>query len=169
MTLTEIFILLFATGMIVSLFLTRRDQLFRSLPMLLLIGVFVCTSCRPVLAAPHLAALGASDNALNKEQKALDESLRLNPEGTLYTGVESVQQQPFGQKPNDTAIKKTILSDVEDDLVVEVTNGSVQLTGRVEDKQTAQDIVARVKQIPGVQEITFSLGLEKPAVKVTLN
>lgn len=168
MALTEMFILLFATGTIAiaSLFLTRREPLLQSLTMLLVIGVFVGTSSHPVLAAPHLAALGANDSPLTKEQKALDKNLRFNPEGTQYTGLESVQQQSSGKRLNDAEIKEAIQSDVRDDLVVNVTNGSVMLTGRVEDKETAKAIVEQIKQIPGVREITFSLGIEKLAEEV---
>lgn len=182
-TPTEMLILLFTTGIIVlwtryllrrgfanaiaSLVLIRRDRLFQSLAILLVIGVFVCTSSRPVLAVPHLAALGAEDRALTKEDKALDENLRLNPEKTQYTGLESVDfpQQPSGKQLSDAEIRNTILSNVRKDLDVSVTNGSVLLNGRVEDKETAQDVVEQIKQIPSVREITFSLGLEDSADK----
>ncbi|MBD2308983.1 BON domain-containing protein [Chroococcidiopsis sp. FACHB-1243] len=168
MALTEIFILSFVTGTIaiVGLFLTKRNRLSAPVVLLLAIGVFICTSSRPVLAAPHFAALGADDNALTKEQKALDENLRSNPEGTQYTGLESVPKDSSGKQLNDVAIKEFILSNVRGDLAVDVTNGSVMLTGRVEDKKTARAIVEQIKQIPSVQEISFSLGLEKPTVKL---
>lgn len=168
MTVTQTFISLFVTRMIAiaSLFLTKHNRLLQPVAILLAVGIFVCTSSCPVLAAPHLAALGSNDSALTQEQKALDKNLRLNPEATQYTGLESVQQQGSNLRLNDTAIKEVILSDVRGDLVVDVTNGSVMLTGRVEDKETAQAIVEQVKQIPGVREITFSLGLEKPTVKL---
>lgn len=168
MTLTELFILLFATGTISGLFLIKRDRLFQSLAMLFMIGIFVCTSSRPAIAAPHLAALGAEDRALTKEQKALDENLRISPEGTQYTGLETVQQSS-SEQPDDAEIQKAILSDVWSDvsnLTVGVTSGSVLLNGRVEDKETAQAVIEQIKQIPGVREITFSLGLSNPAEKV---
>lgn len=171
MALPETFILLFVSGTVAlaGLFLTKCNRLFLPLVLLLAIGVFVCTSSYPVLAAPHLGALGANDRALSKEQKALDKNLRLNPEGTQYTGLESIQRQSSGKQLNDAQIKEAIRSNVRGDLVVDVTNGSVMLTGRVEDKETAQAIVEQVKQIPGVQEISFSLGLEKSAVKLMAN
>lgn len=116
-----------------------------------------------------MAALGADDSALTKEQKAFDENLRLNPEGTQYTGLESVPKQSSGKQLNDAQVEEAIRSNVRDNLAVNVTNGSVMLTGRVEDKETAQAIVEQVKQIPGVQEISFSLGLEKSSVKLMAN
>ncbi len=63
---------------------------------------------------------------------------------------------------SDDSIKKSIKPYTSDSLVVEVANGSVQLSGRV-DKETAQNIVEHIKAIPGVHEITFNLGLNNKA------
>jgi len=46
------------------------------------------------------------------------------------------------------------------DLVANVANGSVILSGRVENIEIARDVVKQVKEIPGVKQISFELGLE---------
>jgi osmotically-inducible protein OsmY len=47
--------------------------------------------------------------------------------------------------------------------VVNVASGSVILSGTVENVDAAREIVEQVKNIPGVQQITFELGLIEKA------
>jgi len=46
------------------------------------------------------------------------------------------------------------------DLVANVANGSVILSGRVENIEIARDVVKQVKEIPGIKQISFELGLK---------
>jgi hypothetical protein len=170
--------LLFTTG-IVLVFVrsigaslsTKHDRPFQLLTILFVVTVFVF-SVSPAIAAPYFAALGASDEALTEEQKAIDQNLRTSPEGTLYTGLETVTSSSTNQ-PDDAEIREAILkaihSDVRSDvrnLTVEVTSGSVLINGRVENRKTAQSVIDQIKKISGVREIAFSLGLKERAEKV---
>lgn len=112
---------------------------------------------------PALAALGAADQALNRGQQQLEETLKSTPTGDQYQGIEYALQPSRPQPLSDTEISRRIKS-IRRDLVSSVSNGAVRLTGRVEDKATAQNIIDQIKEIPGVHEITFDLGLEHPTV-----
>ena len=149
----------------VTLLLGNGNRLFRSLAMLMTALILLSASSFPALATPHLAALGASDRALNQPQKDLEEEgLKLDPGLGQYSGVEDVPERLFsGQPLSDSAIERKIKSEITDDLVLDIKNGEVLLSGRVEDKETAQKIVEQVKEIPGVRQITFELGLEQRA------
>lgn len=148
-----------------GLLLSKVNRPFRSLAMLMTALLLLSTTSLPALATPHLAALGASDSALNQQQKNLEEdSLKLNPGLGQYSGVEDVPERLFsGQPLSDSEIERKIKSEITDDLVIDIKNGEVLLSGRVEDKETAQNIVEQVKEIPGVRQITFELGLEEIA------
>ena len=63
---------------------------------------------------------------------------------------------------SDDSIEKSIKGFASKDVVVAVANGSVRLSGRVKDKETAQALVEQIKAITGVFEITFNLGLDNP-------
>lgn len=149
----------------VTLLLRKGERLFRPLAILTASLLLLFTSSLPALATPHLAALGASDSVLNQPQKDLEEEgLKLNPGLGQYSGVEDVPERLWtGQALSDQGIERKIKSEITDDLVIDIKNGEVLLSGRVEDKETAQDIVEQVKEIPGVRQITFELGLEKLA------
>lgn len=107
-----------------------------------------------------VAALGTSESALTEEQKALEETLKADPTGDQYKGIEysnlSVKSQP-----DDQALIAAIKPLLSDDVVVAVSNGSVRLSGSVKDKAAAEKIVESVKETEGVHEVAFDLGLAK--------
>jgi len=156
---TPLFLVMVA-ALLAMLFVTKYNRLFRSAA-ILLGAAFFLTSSLPALAAPHLAALGASDRVLNQPQKDLEEQgLKLNPGGGQYSGVEDVPERVnLGQQLSDTEIENKIKSDIANDLVIDIKNGEVLLSGMVKNQETAHNIVEQVKQIPGVRQITFELGL----------
>lgn len=119
------------------------------------------TRTSPAIAAPHLhfAALAATDN-VSEQQEALEEDLKLNPGGGHYTGLEYPEKINPNKLLGDQDIQNKVESMSDDRVIVAVTNGSVRLTGRAQDKYAAHDLVEDVKEIPGVREITFDFSLE---------
>lgn len=94
-------------------------------------------------------------------QQQLREDIKLTPGGGHYSGIEySKRTAPKEQAVSDKTIKKSIKSLTEENVIVAVSNGSVRLSGTVKDKETAQNIVEQTKEIPGVHEVTFNLGLD---------
>jgi hypothetical protein len=160
MSLTNLLIFLCVTitvGLIVqSLKTTQRP--FRSLSVVLGAILLLQTS-----SLPALAALGASDEPLSPEQKQFEEQLKLNPDGGQYKGIEFVEPQSPADGSSDAEIRDKIKSEVRNDIVVNVASGSVILSGTVENVDAAREIVEQVKNIPGVQQITFELGLIEKA------
>ncbi|MEC4806183.1 MAG: hypothetical protein SAJ12_08850 [Jaaginema sp. PMC 1079.18] len=109
-------------------------------------------------AQPAQAAMAAQDSATNPTE---EEALKTDPGGRHYSGIEYVDsEKPDGTAYNDDKIEREIKS-INDRLTAGVVNGSVIVSGRVADKATAKDVVAKVKAIPGVHEVTFDLGLEQ--------
>lgn len=143
--------------------LMQRYRFFRSAVTAFSILLLTFAQSSSALATPLIGALGTPDSALQTpEQKQLDERLKLNPGGGQYSGVEYVKKEWKRSKAlSDREIRDTIKSDIQEDLVAMVTNGSVILSGTVKDKDTARKVVKRVKRIPGVHEITFELGLKE--------
>lgn len=108
-----------------------------------------------------MAALSTKDIDLPQRQQILEEDLKLVPEGTHYSGVESIPITSRDQNPiSDTTIKKNIEFLLNNNVVVAVVNGSVRLAGTVKDRATARELVAKTKAILGVREVTFNFGLE---------
>ncbi|WP_413160212.1 BON domain-containing protein [Capilliphycus salinus ALCB114379] len=151
-----------AVGFAVPL-LIQRHRLFGSAVTLFAVLLLTFIQSSSALATPFLGALGTPDSALKTpQQRQLDERLKLNPGGGQYSGVEYVQEDlNRSQTLSDREIQNTIKSEIQEDLVAMVSNGSVILSGTVKDRQTAQNIVEEVKAIPGVHEITFELGLKE--------
>ncbi len=143
--------------------LMQRQRLFYSAVTVLGILLITFTQSSSALATPLFGALGTPDSALQTpQQKQLDQRLKLNPGGGQYSGVEYVKKDWKRSKVlSDRQIRKAIKSDIQEDLVAMVSNGSVILSGTVKDKNTARKIVREVKAIPGVHEITFELGLKE--------
>lgn len=108
------------------------------------------------LSAPATAA-AADDNALSQDQKALNETLKTTPHGNQYQGIE--YPQVTGEPLSDREITRRIQNEIPNDLKLSVSNGSVRLSGPVSDRRTAQRIVQDIKEVPGVHEISYDLGL----------
>ena len=149
-------ILLTLLAAMVILNRAKRGQL---LLIVVLLGTFF-TSNLPAPAVT-LAALGAQDSAITQQQQEQEEGLKLTPGGGQYSGLEHVDK-PSGKALSDADIQQKI-SEIRRDITVNSASGSVILSGTVEDKETAQQLVEQVKAIPGVQEVTFELGLQNPA------
>jgi hypothetical protein len=114
-------------------------------------------------AQPAQAAMATKEDVLNSKQAAFeDNDLKLNPGGRHYSGIEYVDEEaaPGQRSYSDVEIEREIKS-INSRLIAGVVNGSVIISGRVADKDTAKDIVEQVKEIPGVHEVTFELGLEQ--------
>ena len=167
MSFTNLTILLSLTviGIVgLSKILTEKKRMLHSTTVLLGIAIFIYSNSFPAIAATDLAALGANESTLPQSQQQIEEDLKVTPGGTHYSGIEYAERTAGEENAvSDDSIKKSIRAYTSDGLVVEVANGSVQLSGRVEDKETAQNIVEHTKAIPGVHEITFNLGLDNKA------
>lgn len=147
-----------------SLIVAKKKLLFGSTALLLGMVLLAYSNSAPALAANDLAALGASDRTVTLEQQQIEEDLKLNPGGGHYSGIEYSERTAPGELAvSDETIEKSIESFAGDRVIVGVASGSVRLSGRVKDKETAQNIVEQTKAIPGVHEITFNLGLDNPA------
>lgn len=152
-----------ATLVLISLFLFKRQRMIRPVLVACVISLFLSSQSVAALPLPQLAAMGASDSALDQRQRVLDEGLKIDPTKLRYRGLEYVQFQPNSQRLSDPEIKSLIKSDINHDVFVAVASGSVQVFGNVQDIDIARDIVTQVKEIPGVREVMFDIGLETKA------
>lgn len=167
MDLSNLFITTFLMfAIVVSLSLLQRKYSFASTIALLITVIFAYSfNSLPALATPSLAALGARDSAISQPQQSMEEDLKLTPGGGHYSGIEYTSRTAPEERPlSDETIQESIEPYTNDNLIVSVTNGAVKLSGRVEDKQVARHIVEEIKEIPGVHEITFDIGLENQAL-----
>ncbi len=128
--------------------------------------IFFASSQSASAAIGPLAALGTSDRAINQEQQAFEETLKLDPTGGHYSGIEYSDKTARNQ-PSDQEILNEIEPQLTDTIVAAVANGSVRLSGKVENRATAEDLVESVKKIAGVHEVAFDLGLKDNDVQTT--
>jgi osmotically-inducible protein OsmY len=105
---------------------------------------------------PALAA-AVDDNVLTEGQKALNENLKTTPQGNQYQGIEYPQTK--GTPLSDQQITEKIKDEIPEGIKLSVASGSVRVSGKVSDRRTAQEIVQDIKEIPGVQEVSYDLGL----------
>ncbi len=110
------------------------------------------------LSQPALAG-AVNGDVLTKDQQQLNERLQTTPNENQYQGIEyaDVKGTPLGDQDITDLVKGT----VPKELKVSVSNGSVRLSGKVDDRSTAQAIVNDVKAIPGVHEVSYDLGLKR--------
>ncbi|MGB3300987.1 MAG: hypothetical protein WBA76_22185, partial [Phormidesmis sp.] len=80
-----------------------------------------------------IAALGTSDSAINQGQQALEEDLKLDPTGDHYKGIEYSEQSVKNQ-PADQDLMGSIESQLPEDVIVAVSNGSVRRSGSVKNR-----------------------------------
>lgn len=145
--------------------LSEKKRLFYSIVVLLGITILGYFNSLQAIAATDLAALGANENTLTPEQQQLEEDLKVTPGGGHYSGIEYSDRTTGVEKAvSDDSIEKSIKAYTGDNVIVAVANGSVRFSGRVKDKETAQDIIEQTKAISGVFEITFNLGLDNEAL-----
>ncbi|MEQ9552532.1 MAG: BON domain-containing protein [Coleofasciculus sp. G3-WIS-01] len=144
---------------IAILVLAKPNRLFHSAMMLLGVVIFTFNSAFPALAAPPQAAVDSAQNSQQQQQER--EKLTTSAVGSQYQGIEYVESSKGGNELSDSQIQDKIKSDISENLVAGVASGAVRLTGTVKDQATARKIVEKVKDIPGVHEITFDLALEE--------
>lgn len=166
MNLTALFsVLLLIAAIAGIILLPAKRNWFYLVFAFLAIALVTYTSSLWVWVEPSLAALGAEERALSEKQKQEEEFLKLTPTAGQYSGLEYVEKAPTGRTLSDAEITQKIKSDIQSDLVVNTSNGSVILSGTVTNKERAREIVEQVKAIPGVQEVTFELGLQNLATQ----
>ncbi|MFP5269942.1 BON domain-containing protein [Coleofasciculus sp.] len=141
------------------LVLAKPNRLFRSAMMLLGVVIFTFNSAFPALAAPPQAAVDSAQNSQQQQQER--EKLTTSAVGSQYQGIEYVESSKGGNELSDSQIQDKIKSDISENLVAGVASGAVRLSGTVKDQATARKIVEKIKDIPGVHEITFDLALEE--------
>lgn len=83
-------------------------------------------------------------------------SLFLGKKHQILQTSADIKGTPLG----DQEITDRVNSQVPETLKISVSNGSVRLSGKVSDRDTAQAIVEEVKSIPGVHEVAYDLGLK---------
>ncbi|MBE9048497.1 BON domain-containing protein [Pleurocapsales cyanobacterium LEGE 10410] len=142
----------------------KRHRLSFAVVMLVMLFAFSYFSSVPVLAA-DLTQPGAIERFVSEEQQELEEDLNLTPGGNHYSGIEHVDRTSANETAaSDEAIEQTLEEFSSDDLTIAVANGSVRLSGKVENKEIARHVIEQTKNIPGVYEVTFDLGLENAAL-----
>ncbi|MGB3757087.1 MAG: BON domain-containing protein [Rivularia sp. (in: cyanobacteria)] len=168
MSLFNLIMTFMAIAIVASFNLLQRKYSFASTMALLSIVIFTYSfNSLPALATPNIAALGARDSAIHESQQTMEQDLKLTPGGGHYSGIEysdsarNAENQP---SVSDEAILESIEPYTSDNLIVSVTNGAVKLSGKVENKEVARHVVEEIKEIPGVHEITFDIGLENQAL-----
>ncbi|MBD2256349.1 BON domain-containing protein [Pseudanabaena sp. FACHB-2040] len=106
---------------------------------------------------PAQAAAAAKDSAISSDQRALNGALQETPNGNQFHGIEYPEVD--GTPLSDTEIERRIRANVSDEIATSVSNGAVRISGEVKNRRVAQRIVDEIKDIPGVHELTFDLGL----------
>lgn len=110
------------------------------------------------LTQPALAG-AVNGDVLSPAQRELNENLQTTPQGSQYQGIEYAQEK--GAFLSDQEITVKVRQEVPDNIKFSVANGSVRISGKVSDLRTAQGIVQGIKEVPGVHEISYDLGLRK--------
>ncbi|MEQ9239148.1 MAG: BON domain-containing protein [Coleofasciculus sp. E2-BRE-01] len=152
-------LMIIATLAIASLVLVKPNRLFRSAMMLLGVAIFTFNSAFPAFAAPPQAAVDSSSSQNSQVEQQEREKLTTSAAGNQYQGIEYIESSQGGKELTDSQIQDKI-SDISENLVAGVSSGAVRLTGTVKDQATARKLVEKIKDIPGVHEITFDLALE---------
>ena len=142
----------------------KKKRLFHSTAILLGIAIFSYSSSVPALAATESANPDSIKSFVSEQQQELEEDLNLTPGGGHYSGIEYAERTTGVEKAiSDESIEQTLEEYNNGNLTVAVANGSVRISGRVENKDIARHIIDQTKAIPGVHEVTFDLGLENRA------
>lgn len=146
--------ILFATTM--TLGLATAVALWRQQVRPLGLGLAAIALMTLALPSPQPAlAAAAQEEALSEDQEALHETLRTST-GNQYEGIEHASGQ--GVRMSDRDLRLKIEEDIADDLKLSVSNGSVRLSGQVDSLDAAKGIVADIKALPGVHEVSYTLG-----------
>jgi osmotically-inducible protein OsmY len=164
MDLTNLAILLSLAAIIAIAYVmiaAKKKSIFHTTAAILVILLLdYLSNTATALAAEN--SVGATELAAIPGQQQLRENFKLTPEGDHYSGLEYSERTAAEEEAvSDETIKKSIESFTGDNVIVAVASGSVRLSGRVKDKKTAKNIVEQTKEVPGVHEVTFNLGLDK--------
>lgn len=149
--------------LILAASLAAAGLFLRALPRSIQAGAIAAafvTVALSVFQQPAIAA-AANPKTLDQGKQELHETLKTTPEGSQYQGIE--YPHVTGEPLSDRQITRKIRSDIPDHLKLSVSSGSVRLSGQVSDRKEAQKIVQTIKEIPGVHEISYDLGLNKKA------
>jgi len=119
-------------------------------------AVVLLTAFTTAIASPAWAA-AVNDNALSEGQKALNETLKSTPQDNQYQGIE--YPQVTGEALSDREITQRIQREIPDHLKVSVSSGAVRVSGKVNNRNEAQGVVQDIKEVPGVHEVSYDLGI----------
>lgn len=119
--------------------------------------VFVLSSLAPAAQAAEDSPLLAVARRAGQSMEALDAGVTQSGEDSQYQGLEYPDVK--GTPLSDSEITQRIQAKAPDTIVMSVSNGSVRLSGNVSDRKTAENIVEMVKEIPGVHEVAYDIGL----------
>jgi|GEM_PF-2265487 len=135
---------------------TAKHRPYAIAPMLAAM-VFVLSALAPAAQAAENSQLLAVARRAGQSVEALDKGVTQSGEDSQFQGLEypNVKGTPLG----DSEITRRIEAKVPDTIVMSVSNGSVRLSGNVSDRKTAENIVEMVKEIPGVHEVAYDIGL----------
>jgi hypothetical protein len=167
-SLTNLLVLLFMTiiGLVFwSKTATEKKRLLHSTA--ILSGIAILSyyfHSISALAATDSVSPGAIKSFVTPEQQSLEEKLNLTSGDGHYSGIEYRDRTQEEKAARDESIEETIEKYASDNLIVAVTNGSVQFSGRVKDQDVARHIIEQTQAIPGVHEITFDLELDNNAM-----
>ncbi len=152
-------LLLSALGVLLCWAISKNKQL--PLAAIALTIVWFSSAYSLSALAADTASSGTINRFVSEEQQELEEDLNLTPGGGHYSGVEhSERNEGAAMAVSDETIEQTLEQYASDDLVIAVANGSVRVSGTVKDREVARHVVEQIKEIPGVYEVTFNLGLE---------
>ena len=102
--------------------------------------------------------VAASQDIIKQNKQQLQEDLTLSPDGKHYSGTAyAININEEAKVFNDETIEQIIKTQTNNNVMVAVANGSVKLSGKVQDQEVARHIIEQAKTIPGVYEISFDL------------
>ncbi len=140
-----------------TLLLMKKHRFSSVVSLFLTISLLFFTANAPAFAQVQIAAQAASDEAVTQDET----DFNLTPSGSHYSGLEYATKSYNQEDVSDDVIEKSIKSKADDRVVVAVANGSVRLEGRVDSKEDAEALIAKIKEMRGVHEITYNLGLDQ--------
>lgn len=168
MTSTICFLFFFAIATIATAAFLKQRTAAISLAIGLLLSVAIAPSAIALPYPSNIAALGTPDSAIDQPQQALEETLKVDPTGDHYKGIEYSSKRVQSQ-PSDEVILEEIETQLSDDIAVAVSNGSVRLSGMVSSRAAAEGLIEQIKDISGVREVAFDLGLAKTESEILRN
>lgn len=141
---------------------TKKKNLLYSTTLLLGIAVLSYADDIKAFAAFDTNSIETNTLVATQNEQKTSENLRLTLDGNHYSGVERPRRNiEVIEVVNDNTIEKSIETYTTDRIIVSVADGSVSLSGQVQNLDVAQNVVEQVKAIPGVSEVTFNFSLDR--------